>query len=189
MLKAKGKKYLDELNEKLPLEIKNIYNEARQQKCGKIIWSNEGLYLLNSKKEYEKLINLFKPYSNNILVYCCFRDKLSFKESYLNQLKRVNISSSNKSDSYRYLKSDSWLFDYDRKKSLLRDVFDECIFFDYNSKDNVKPFLELINIQLNRYAELRLNKTKNNKIRILSKNFSKILRHIKWPNNTLKGII
>jgi len=144
VLKSKGQEYLDELDEKLPLEIKNIYNKATQQQCNKIIWSNEGLDILNSKMEYEKLYNLFKPFSSKITVVCCFRDK----EYYVNKWK---------------LKPEDWRVDYDRKKRILADVFDECLFFDYQKEGNIKPFLELINLQLTCYSELRLHATKQNK--------------------------
>lgn len=117
--KSTGLGNLDFLDKHLPEEIKGIYERAVQAKCDRIIWSNEGLYLLNSKEEYQKLANLFRPFSSRVVVVCCFRDKGSFLKSYKLQLETQNLTPSSDTDSYRYLKGDTWLLDYDRKKSNL----------------------------------------------------------------------
>jgi len=163
IIKSNGQKYLDELDERLPSGIKNIYDEAIQQKCDKIIWSNEGLYLLNSINEYKKLLNLFKPFSSKITIVCCFRDKESYSVSYTRQLQKQNITLSNDPDSYRYLKPDSWLFNYDRKKRILSEVFDQFLFWNYNKADNITPFFKLVNINIKNSKNFRLNVTEPKK--------------------------
>jgi len=172
VLKSKGREYLHELDEKLPLEIKKIYNKAKQEQCNKVLWSNEGLDLLNSKVEFEKLYNLFKPFSSKITVVCCFRDK----EYYMHRWK---------------LKPEDWRVDYDRKKRILSDVFDECLFFDYQKEGNIKAFLNLINLQLNCSTELRLNVTKlNKKTRVLPISTPEIItRYTTQFKNSIKRIL
>jgi len=159
ILNKKGQSYLDELDKTLRIEMGRIYKLAIEENCSKIIWSNEGLYLLNSADEYKKLRNLFVQYSSKITVVCCFRDKKTYQTSYTKQLEKQNITTSTNFDSYRNTKEDSWLFDYRRKKTILNEVFDRCIYFDYDSKNNIKPFLNLLGITLEIPSDLRLNST------------------------------
>lgn len=192
LIKSNGEKHIEELNEQLPTEIKTIYDEALRQNCNKIIWSNEGLYLLNSKQEYERLFNLFKPFSTKITVTCCFRERESYRISYLKELQKKNISLSNIPGSCRYLKPDSWLFDYDRKKRILYEVFDQCLFWDYKKEDNIKPFLTLFNIEIEGNINKRLNVTTNNHEEpILPSNSisETIKRYITKSKNVLKRIL
>lgn len=160
VLSTKGDAYLDELDKTLPSEIEKIYAAAKHKNCNRILWTNEGLYLLNSKEEYEKLINLFRPYSSKITVICCFRDLASYKTSYIKKLERRAIEPSLNKDSFSYILDDSWLFDYDRKKKILAEVFDECLYFDYQKEDNIKPFMQLLNIEIEGSTDFRLNITK-----------------------------
>ena len=159
IIKNKGLEYLSKLKVELQKDIEQIYNEALQKKCNKVVWSNEGLYLLNTEAEYKRLINLFSKYSTEIEVICCFRDVKSYRESYKKQLAKQNISPSDNPDSYRYLEHDSWLFDYKRKRKLLAKVFDKCSYFSFDPKDNVKKFLEAIHINSADTDNYRLNIT------------------------------
>jgi len=159
VLSNKGDVYLDELDKTLPNEIEKIYAEANLKNCKKILWTNEGLYLLNSKAEYEKLIGLFKPYSSKITVICCFRNLASYKTSYIKKLERRAIEPSLNKDSFSYISDDSWLFNYTRKKNILAEVFDECLYFDYQKEDNIKPFMQLLNIEIEGSTDFRLNIT------------------------------
>jgi hypothetical protein len=161
IIESKGTEYLSELEIELKRDIENIYKEALQKKCDRVIWSNEGLYLLNTATEYKRLINLFSEYSTEIEVICCFRDVKSYRESYMKQLAKQNISFSDNPDSYRYLNPDSWLFDYKKKKNLLTEVFDKCTYFSYDSNDNVKKFLEAIRISDIDTGNYKLNVTVN----------------------------
>lgn len=162
-IKFKGSEYLKFLENNLPQEIAKIYELASKADCNRIIWSNEGLYLLNSIDEYKKLIDLFKPHSSKIVVVCCFRDKQSYLKSYKLQLDKQNFKTSQKKDSYKYVNEDTWLLDYQRKKILLSKVFDDQLYFEYNPVDNVKEFLDLLGIEARNTKSVRTNQT--NRIR------------------------
>lgn len=144
ILANKGEQYLCGLEIELKKDIEKIYKDALHNKCDKVLWSNEGLYLLNSVTEYKRLIGLFSEYSTEIEVVCCFRDAKSYRESYIKQLSKQKIPPSNNPDSYRYLEPDSWLFDYKRKQNLLSEVFKKCTYFKYDPIDNVNNFMETI---------------------------------------------
>lgn len=84
-LESAGNEALQRLYESLPAEIAVHYAEAKAAGCTDIIWSNEGLYLLNSAEEYQKLKSLFEPHSNELVCLCCFRELESYKNSYRKQ--------------------------------------------------------------------------------------------------------
>lgn len=120
-------------------DVEQIYEDARNQNCNRIIWSNEGLYLLNSVIEYNRLKHLFKNLSDKIQIVCCFRDLDSYKKSFFDQLKgHVEYKDKN---SCHYFGNDSYLFDYTAKRKLLLKCFNNCTFFDYSPVDNVDNFL------------------------------------------------
>lgn len=160
ILAKKGKKYFKKLESNLKKDIGNIYKDAVRKHCNEVIWTNEGLYLLNTVEEYQRLLNLFSQYSDEIEVVCCFRDVELYRESYIKQLKKQKISVSDDPDSYRYVETDSWLFDYDRKKYLLSEVFQGRVYFDYDSTDNVKKFMDIIGHSSEETDNYRLNITK-----------------------------
>lgn len=161
IIKNKGVEYLSNLGIELGEDIERIYNEARKKNCDRVIWSNEGLYLLKTETEYKRLIDLFSKHSTKIEVVCCFRDVKSYRESYKKQLRKQKISLSYNPDSYRYLEPDSWIFDYKRKKELLSEVFDQCTYFSYEPKDNVTKFMETIHINKLATGNYRLNVTED----------------------------
>lgn len=158
-----GAEYLGYLEKHLREDIERIYNDAVKRNCNRVIWSNEGLYLLNTEIEYNRLYNLFSNYSNEIEVVCCFRNVESFRGSYINQLAKQNVEPSDNPDSYRYLEPDSWLFDYKRKKDLLSKTFDKCTCFTYDSKNNVSKFLDAVGIKGFDTSNYRLNVTKKSR--------------------------
>ena len=119
--------------------MERVYEDAHNQNCKQIIWSNEGLYLFNSAEEYNRLKNLFQKLSKQIQIVCCFREIDSYKKSFFTQLKG-NVDYTDKNSSH-YFGEDSYLFDYDAKRKLLLECYDKCTFFDYDSTDNVKNFL------------------------------------------------
>ena len=172
---VKGKQYLSKLEIDLKKDIENIYKDALYNKCNRVIWSSEDLYLLNSEAEYKRLINLFSEYSTEIEVVCCFRDVRSYRESYIKQLSKQKILPSNNPDSHRYVETDSWLFDYKRKKNLLSEVFNKCTYFLYDPNDNVKKFMETIGLNTIGAGSYRLNvtvSTHNNLLQRIKKRFA-----------------
>jgi hypothetical protein len=144
ILAARGPGFFTDLREKLERDIRVHYRNAESQGCKDIIWSNEGLYLLNSAEEHERLLSLFTEFSSQIVGICCFRDVESYRASFMEQLKKTGFSFSDDRDSYRYVERDSWLFDYERKRKLLTQVFDATIFFPYEANDMVTIFMEHI---------------------------------------------
>lgn len=143
LIEANGPDFINVLRANTVKEITRHYEAARKLDCREIIWTNEGLYLLNSVEEYKRLYELFKPWSSDLVCICCLRDVDSYRRSYMAQLARNGLSFSNDKDSYLYVEPDSWLFDYSRKESLLRTVFDNIILFPYN-RTMVKTFMEKI---------------------------------------------
>lgn len=157
----RGRHYLSELETDLKKDIEEIYKDALGSKCDRVLWSNEGLYLLNTAIEYNRLKSLFSEYSTEIEVVCCFRDVESYRESYIKQLSKQGISLSNDPDSYRYVEPDSWLFDYQRKRDLLSEVFDRRTYFSYDPNDNVKAFMETIGFDAIDTGNYRFNVTES----------------------------
>lgn len=157
LLKTKSRHYLSTLHRQLARDISKHYLLAEKQKCKDVIWSNEGLYLLNSSREYWRLRLLFEKYSSVVTCVCCFRDVESFKSAYVRQLVRQGLGSLEIKDSYRYTKDDSWLFDYPKKIATLNEVFDQVIIFDYSKTDNVGEFFKAIGYSVDGVASLRLN--------------------------------
>ncbi len=176
ILRDKGIGYLRGLEAELKKDIARIYADAARKKCDRVIWSNEGLYLLNTEKEYRQLIGLFSDYSTDIEVVCCFRDVPSYRESYKRHLAGQNLALSEDPDSYRYLEPDSWLFDYPRKKALLSQVFDACTYFSYDPKDNVSKFLEALHISGMDTGNYRLNVTHTTLLQRIKKDFAVLHR-------------
>ena len=157
LLATKPPEYFVGLEARLRNDISRHYQAAEQQGCKDVIWSNEGLYLLNSPEEYKRLFDLFAKHSSKIVCVCCFRDVESYRTSYMNQLMKQRISFSEDKDSYRYVKPDSWLFDYKRKEEILKRVFDEVVCFSYNKENNVKCFMEQIGYSATNADSIRLN--------------------------------
>ena len=137
--------FFEDLEARMHKDIQQHYLNAAKENCQEIIWSNEGLYLLNSEHEYQRLRDLFGSLAGETLCICCFRDKESYARSYKAQLESLDLPLSEDPDSYRYFGEDSWLFDYEGKVKLLEKVFDEVLVLDYDSQDMVKTFMTSIN--------------------------------------------
>ncbi|HZJ81198.1 MAG TPA: hypothetical protein VFC95_00710 [Guyparkeria sp.] len=152
-----GYQYLETFKQKVESDVRAAYEEAANRQCDTVLWSNEGLYLLNTEAEHRRLFRLFSRHSSEVEVVCCFRDSESFRESYKNELIKQGIPLSDDPDSYRYVENDSWLFDYDRKKHLLSTVFNKCSYFPYDPEDNVSRFLDVVGIQIEHRRNYRLN--------------------------------
>lgn len=140
--------------------IEKEYSNAFISGCHTVVWSNEGLYLLNSIREYCQLLKLFDPYTKECKVVCCFRDKVSFLKSYSNQLKKSGFLPSDNKASFRYVKSDSWLIDYERKMLLIDEVFgSENVYFEYKKEGMISEFLKKVGIDSSCDTELRFNQS------------------------------
>lgn len=140
-------------------DIASHYAQALAFGCDDVIWTNEGLYLLNSDAEYSRLLSLFSPYSSEVIVVCCFREVCSYRRSYKKQLEKERLSFSQDKDSYRYVGEDSWLFNYQRKREILLNVFDESIFLSYSPEDMVGAFMSAIGYPIEDIDGLRFNVT------------------------------
>jgi len=152
--------FYDTLESRLQQDIARHYERARDQGCRDIIWSNEGLYLLNSTTEYQRLKGLFAKYSEQLTCLCCLRDKASYLDSYRRQLHSLNLPLSDDPRSTRYLEPDSWLVDYEGKQKLLNAVFEDTLILEYNPQDMVKTFLDAIGYEpVGDTGALRLNTT------------------------------
>lgn len=159
LLKNQHPDYFKSLEKKLLADIKNHYKQAVKNNCSDILWTNEGLYLLNSVSEYQTLHQLFQRYSDEVICVCCFREKNSFRQSFSQQLKTQALSFSQDKDSYRYIEPTSWLFDYDRKKALLEQVFKTTLFLAYDTEDMIKTFMTSIGYYADTTKVERLNIT------------------------------
>jgi len=165
--KIRLREFLDDnffatLDRRLATAVAQHYERAMNAGCEEILWTNEGLFLLNSEAEYARLKQLFALYSDEVVCICCFRDKDSFLQSYTRQLASLDLPLSDDPTSYRYLAPDSWLLDYERKKTLLNAVFDEVRLLDYDAGDMVKVFMESVGrTVLGDTTGIRLNKTEN----------------------------
>jgi len=159
LLKTEPDAFFSGLRARLEQDIARHCQLAETQGCKDIIWSNEGLYLLNSTREYKRLRDLFEAYSSSVVCVCCFRERASFRSSYARELEKHGLGPSDEVDSYRYLREDSWLFSYGAKTALLREVFDEVITFPYDSRDNLAHFLQQIGYAQTATGSARLNVT------------------------------
>ena len=161
LLIIKPPEYFSGLRQELERDISKHYSRADEQGCKDVIWTNEGLYLLNSTQEYFRLRELFDRHSSSIVCVCCFRDVESYRESYARQLLKQAIPLSTDKDSYRYLHADFWLFDYPGKIRMLKEVFDQVIASPYDPLDNVGAFLEKIGYPWSNTESIRLNVTRH----------------------------
>ena len=159
LLKELNSTFFERLEINLIADIRRHYTLAQQQHCHSMVWSNEGLYLLNSVSEYQKLTALFKPYSSRIVSVCCFREKADYLNSYRKQQLKQGLTTSAEPDSYRNLSEDSWLTDYKRKQNLLIQCFDEQLNFTYQAEDNVQAFFSMIGISANNSRDYKVNIT------------------------------
>lgn len=158
MIREHGIEYLDELRRVLPDEIRATYELARKHDCTRVLWSNEGLYLLNSITEHKRLLHLFAPYSDSIEIICCFRNIWAFKKSYTTQLERQGYPLSGDPASHQNLGDGSWLLDQRRKRLLLATVFTKCTYFQYDAIDNIRAFMKAIRMKpISATTEYRIN--------------------------------
>ncbi len=158
MFKGQNREALKWFNKQLVNTVRNHYKQAESKLCKEVLWSNEGLYLLNSEAEYQKLFDLFQPYSDEIICVCCFRDPDSYRSSYINQLKKSGFDTTQNKESFCYTELDSWLFDYERKMDLLKRVFGEHVInFEYQASGMVNKFMKQIGHAEINLEELKLN--------------------------------
>lgn len=162
LLLQKDSSAVTKIRSELPEKIERVYEDAEKHGCETVLWSNEGLYLLNSEEEYERLLRLVRQYSKQVTAACCFRNPEEFLASYTKELLKNKLQAEpTELDSYRYVEPDSWLVDYARKKVLLEQVFDSCIFWEYDPKDNVRSFLHNLNLPVVDSTDIRVNTSQN----------------------------
>lgn len=143
--KMKGKVF--SLTEIVQKSIANTYKRAQELGLKRVIWSNEGLSLLRHYDEYERLANLFRPYSMRLSVVLCIRDKEEFKASWKKQLSRMGLDElSEPSDSYRHLGESSWLLDWTERLSHIISIFDQVKVYKYHQHSSVRDFFTVIGI-------------------------------------------
>ncbi len=163
LLNTHSKVFFNSLKQKLTEDIKKHYQKAKKEGCKEVIWSNEGLYLLNSTEEYQRLFDLFSKHSEEITCICCFREVKSYRKSYMQQLIKQELTFSNEKDSYKYIAEDSWLFNYNRKKQLLQSVFkDKTKYIKYESDCMVNKFISTLGYSVLDRDNIRLNTSKYN---------------------------
>ena len=150
--------YLSQLSCNLKNDISKHYQQANEAGCTDIIWTNEGLYLLNSVEEYTRLYDLFAPHSDEIICVICFREIEAFKLSYKKQLEKQGIPFSEDQDSYKYIKNNSWLFNYKYKNKILKAVFGENIHsLNYDPVNMIMNFMDTLGYPVSDDKGLRLN--------------------------------
>jgi hypothetical protein len=143
------------LNEDLAMH----YKKATMLGCHTMIFTNEGLYLLQTAAEYDKLKRFF-AFAEKISCFCTFREKVSYAHSYRKQLTKQGIAFSSDRTSYAYVAEDSWLYNYADKKQLLNSSFDESIYLDYCPENAVQNLLDAMSIDIKVDAHaVRLNVT------------------------------
>ena len=67
--------YFDTLADRLREDIARHYALALEHDCAEVLWTNEGLFLLDSEAEYARLRALFDDHSDSVDCVCCFRDQ------------------------------------------------------------------------------------------------------------------
>lgn len=157
LIKTMGSNAVDSVLTQVKLDIQTAYEEAERRGCEYVLFSNEGLYTLNSLEEYMNLRNLVSAYSTHTTAVCCFRDKVDYRESMLAQIRKAGQKPSTDKDHYLYLEWDSFYFDYAKKRELLATVFDSQIYYSYRSDSGVKGFLEALKMNTISCEEERLN--------------------------------
>ena len=160
LLQQKGRFFFWTLGWRLRAMISFHYRKARALGCRDVLWSNEGLYLLNSVAEYQRLVRLFAVHTRPTVAVCCFRDVDSYRDSYRKQLQKDGRPLSTDPQSDRYVEADSWLFDFPAKQALLEQTFDEVRTFAYEPDDNVARFFEVIGYPVEGTHRYRHNVTR-----------------------------
>lgn len=147
------------LSQVLRDDLDKHYQLAVRSNCHTMIFTNEGLYLLQTAEEYQRLKRFF-DFAHKITCICTFRDKESFASSYKKQLVKQGIVFSSDKTHYSYVAEDSWLYDYDAKKELLDLCFDNTFFLKYCAENAIKNLLDAMKINLKvDDTTLRLNVT------------------------------
>lgn len=106
-----------------------------QSSASTIIFSTEGLSLLRSREELDRLVQIFDPKTHRVRVVCVLRDKSDYLAAYRKQILKVpGRRFSDNPRSALYVEPDSWLVDYDRLLTSYRKAFGESsvLTVDYN---------------------------------------------------------
>ncbi|MEM8770016.1 MAG: hypothetical protein AAGD92_00065 [Pseudomonadota bacterium] len=144
---------IEQLRLNVSREIRAHIRKAEEQGAAACVFTNEGLFLLRFVSEWRRLQSFFVDCECELILV--LRDRQSFRQSYMQQLDRMNISLSANSDSFAYVEEKSWLFDYDGKVRLLRSVFGPASVrvLQYEPKKMVSIFFSALGIVDNRIEE------------------------------------
>lgn len=119
-------------------KTRNRVAEFLEQSAGKtVIFSTEGLSLLRSREELNRLSQIFDPERHRVQVVCTLRDKRSYLNAYRKQILKVpGRKVSNNPRSALYVEPDSWLVDYAQLIEAYRRVFGapSVVTIDYNQE-------------------------------------------------------
>lgn len=137
----------------------DTYHKAKQDEKEIILFSSEDLYFLNNESEFLRLLELFEGIDVEKESICCFREKNSFKQSWINRLLYNNYTLTDDVDDFRCVDNNSSIFDYDKKKNLMSSFFDNALFFNY-TENNIRNFLKKIGVEI-LGKELKYNQSKN----------------------------
>ncbi len=110
-----------QLREEVKAEISNHIAKAELVGATRCIFSNEGLYFLKYASELERLKSFFDPY--NVEIIMAHRDQASFQKSWKKQLQKMQMPESEDSNSFAYVREDSYLFQYGEKIRQLEEIF------------------------------------------------------------------
>lgn len=102
----------------------NLTKALSDMSAKTIIFSTEGLSLLRSDEEMERLARLIGSNVHHVRVVCVLRNKSAYLKAYRKQIIKVpGRKPSNDSRSSFYVESDSWLADYDALLGAYRAIF------------------------------------------------------------------
>lgn len=112
---------LDTLFDNTRARISKFLTDAHAET---IVFSTEGLSLLRSVEEMERLAQIFEPSVHNVRIVCVLRDKADYLNAYRKQIFKVpGRKPSDDPRSALYVEPDSWLVDYDTLLAAYRATF------------------------------------------------------------------
>lgn len=147
----------DEVRQATAKAIGRFFRESRHSN---LIFSSEGLSFLRTVEECRRLRDLF-PVETTFRIVLAIRDKDEWLKSYTKQIYKVpGRSASSDPRSALYVRTDTWLTDFEQIVKVYTAVFGEVEIVPYESEDMVKAMLSRIGINnVRQLAKYRLNVT------------------------------
>ena len=130
-------------------QVAREVNKALQSRAAaRIVFTNEGLSLLRTNSELDRLAGLFNGLAVHVIVYT--RDPAEYLSSYKAQLRGSGDPVSDDPASPFYVAEDSWLADWDALVSIYRQRFDSISVLNYDEimqrdGDVIPSFLDQLN--------------------------------------------